>query len=160
MMDGERQVLEQLAEPFERIKAWRSRVATAEEPERGSALAGDALIWPPHPTWEVARVALASSVDHLNLARVVIEARELFPAAHFTAIRGALVGGAVGVWALHPEARHDRQQRSLRVLDEWYQRRLQYNESVDLERLNDADRTALADQCDFLADRRAGAKEL
>lgn len=158
--DGERQVLEQLAGPFERVKAWRSRVATAEEPERGSELAGASLIWPPHPTWEVARVALASSVDHLNLARVAIETRELFPTAHFTAIRGALVGGAVGVWALHPEARNKRQQPSLRVLDGWYQRRLQCNESVDLERLNDAERTALADQCDFLADRKAGAKDL
>lgn len=160
MLAQERQVLEQLAQPFQQVKAWRSRVAVAEKPERGSELDGDAAIWPHHPTWELSRMALASGVDHLNLARVAIDARELFPSAHFTALRGALVGGSMGVWALHPDARHDRQQRALRILDEWYQRRLEYQGEVRAERLSDAERIAVADQADFLSDRRAMAREL
>ena len=47
----------------------------------------------------------------------------VYPTSHFTVLRGALVGAAQSVWLLSPDDALERQQRALRVIDEWYRRR-------------------------------------
>ncbi|HKJ10953.1 MAG TPA: hypothetical protein VJ976_01045 [Ornithinimicrobium sp.] len=75
-----------------------------------SDLEVDAHIWRWHPPYEVARQSLIAAVQHLNLARTAIEAREVYPTSHFTVLRGALVGAAQGVWLLAPDDAQERQQ--------------------------------------------------
>ena len=71
-----------------------------------------------------------SATQHLNLARAAIEAGEVFPTAHFSVLRGALVGSSMAVWVLGPDPAVDRQQRALRVVEEFYKRALQYHDDI------------------------------
>jgi hypothetical protein len=121
--------LQSMRDTYPDLDRWRARSAQIEEPQTGSELHGDAQIWPGFPPHQVARVALVSAVQHLNLVRASVEAKELFPIAMPTALRGALLGAARGVWLLAPDLRHDRQQRGLRTVHEVHRRYLQYLES-------------------------------
>ncbi|WP_344811543.1 hypothetical protein [Microlunatus aurantiacus] len=73
---------------------------------------------------------MISATDHLKMARAAIEARKVFPSAHATVLRGALVGSAQAYWLLAESKRGERQQRSLLVLEEFYKRRLQYDKHL------------------------------
>jgi hypothetical protein len=134
--------LQSIRDTYPDLDRWRARSAQVEEPQAGSELDGDARIWPGFPPHQVARVALISAVQHLNLVRTSIEAKELFPIALPTALRGALLGAARGVWLLAPDSGRDRQQRALRTIHEIHRRYLQYLESapprVDPDDLADA----------------------
>ena len=59
-----------------------------------------------------------------------------------------------------PDDASERQQRALRVIDEWYRRREQYNNSVASADLSDVDRTRLHDQTGHLQERRCQARRL
>lgn len=130
MTEEERQALLAIANTFDRLEGWRARSRKSEVPEPGSELARDAGIWTWFPPAEVARQSLVAATQHLNLAATAIRAKDIYPSSHYTVLRGALVGGAMAVWVLTPEASHDRQQRALRVVHEWYRRALQYNQDA------------------------------
>lgn len=103
------------------LDSWFTRTATSVEvPQPGSELFADDLAFRYSPISEISRISLASGVEHLRMVRVVIDARQLFPSATFTALRGALVGGAQAVWILSPDNTMDRQSRGLTVIAEEY----------------------------------------
>ncbi len=112
------------------LDGWRVRCRSVERPEAGSELAGDEGVWPYMDPAEVARQGLASTTQHLNLARVAVEAGEVFPTAHYSVLRGGLVGACMAVWVLGPDVASDRQQRALRIVDEVYRRALQHHDYV------------------------------
>ena len=117
-------------EPLDR---WRARSRTVESPQPGSDLAGDIPASPGIPSHELARHALVSATQHLNLARTAIEASDLYPIAHNSVLRGALVGSSRAVWMLWPDDPLERQQRALRVGYESHRRFRQYAEAAGLE---------------------------
>ena len=121
--------LQSIRDTYPDLDRWRARSRELEEPQTESELHGDAQIWPGFPPHQVARVALISAVQHLNLVRASIEAKEIFPIALPTALRGALIAAARGVWLLAPDSGRDRQQRALRTIHEIHRRYLQYLES-------------------------------
>lgn len=126
LSSDERLALQQMHGTFPTLEQWRSRSRSAEKPELGSESAADDRIWPWLPPSEIARQSLSAATQHLNLARTAIEAMDIYPISHFTVIRGALVGASQAVWILAPDIRPERQQRALRVIDEWYRRALQH----------------------------------
>lgn len=160
MSERDRAALRSIESTYPLLDAWRARSRSAERPDRGSELEGDARIWTWHPPYEAARQSLIAAVQHLNLARTAIAAHEVYPTSHFTVLRGALVGAAQGVWLLSPDDATERQQRALRVIDEWYRRRTQYNNAIDPAALSDVDRARLHDQTRHLEERRCQARRL
>ena len=94
-----------------------------EQPERGSPLAQDDAVFVWHPISEVARFSLITSGEHLRLARTSIEAHQVYPTAHFTVLRGALVGAAQAIWGLAAaEASSERRERGLTLIHEMYRK--------------------------------------
>lgn len=160
MNDRDRAALRHIEPTYPYLDVWRARSRSAERPERESELEADAHIWTWHPPYEVARQSLIAAVQHLNLARTAIEAHEIYPTSHFTVLRGALVGAAQAVWLLAPDDALERQQRALRVIDEWYRRRTQYNNAIDPVSLSDEDQARLRDQTSHLDERRRHARRL
>lgn len=126
LSEKEQQQLNRIREAYVDLDQWRVRSWKGETPERGSELAEDDRITPRCPLSEFARQSLVSAVQHLNLARAALEAGQLFPSAHYTVLRGALVGGSIAVWMLSPTEGDVRQQRGLRVAYEWMDRAQQY----------------------------------
>ena len=148
--------LQSIRATYADLDRWRARSQQVEEPQAGSELHGDAQIWSGFPPHQVARVALISAVQHLNLARTSVEAKEIFPIALPTALRGALIGAARGVWLLAPDARHDRQQRALRIIHEIHRRYLQYLQSTP----PGVDPTDLANAISDISTRRDAVHQL
>lgn len=128
LSDPQRQALRQILETSQTLEGWRARSRQVEVPQSGSEAASDDDIWPWLPPSEIARQSLIASTQHLNLARTAIEVGDIYPSSHFTVVRGGLVGACQAVWILGPNDRAERQQRALRVIDEWYFRALQYGE--------------------------------
>lgn len=148
--------LQSIRATYPDLDRWRARSGQVEEPQVGSELHGDARIWPGFPPHQVARVALVSAVQHLNLVRTSIEAKEIFPIATPTALRGALLGAARGAWLLAPDSRDDRQQRALRTIHEVHRRYLQYLESSP----PGIDRAELAKAIEDVKERRDVIRDL
>lgn len=130
MTAAEAEALLSLRETYPLLDGWRERGRRVERPEPGSDLAGDESAWRWHDPAEVSRQSLMSATQHLNLARVAIEAGELFPTAHYTVLRGGLVGASLAVWVLGPDMPTERQQRALRVVHESYTKALQHHDEV------------------------------
>lgn len=130
MTEDELEALRSIRASYEELDRWRARSRGVERPERGSDLSSDEAIWPYLDPAEVARQSLVSATQHLNLARAAVEAGEVFPTAHYSVLRGALVGGSMAVWVLGPDVAVDRQQRALRVVNEFYKRALQYHDEI------------------------------
>lgn len=126
LSDSDRRALERMWVTFSTLETWRVRSRSVEEPERGSEAALDDAIWRWMPPSEIARQSLVAATQHLNLARTAIEAEDIYPSSHFTVIRGGLVGASQALWILGPDDRTERQQRALRVIDEWYRRAMQH----------------------------------
>lgn len=126
MNEEEKQALDAIRATFDDLDRWRARSRDAEVPQQGSELAADARVSPYLPPAELARQSLVAATQHLNLARTAIVAKDIYPASHYTVLRGALVGGSMAVWILAPAAAHDRQQRAMRVAYEWHSRAGQY----------------------------------
>jgi hypothetical protein len=132
MTPGETACLRAMESTFPILDAWQARCARQpEEPQRGSELIEDDRVWPQHRISEMARLSLALSVEHLRLIRVMLDARQLFPSAPFTTLRGALVGAAQAVWVLSPDDRETRQSRGLCVIAEEYAQLAKFYSEAD-----------------------------
>lgn len=130
LTEEELEALRSIRSTYDDLDRWRARSRGVERPERGSELAEDEAVWPYFDPAEVARQSLVSATQHLNLGRAALEAGELFPTAHYSVLRGTLVGASMAVWVLGPDVAVDRQQRALRVVEESYKRVLQYQEDI------------------------------
>lgn len=138
------------------LDRWRLRVQSLEQPELGSDLAADDTVFPYHRISEVVRASLAISGENLRLAADAIHRRNLYPSAHFAALRSALVGACQAVWILAPEHETTRRDRGLSVIDESYRRSGKFHEATRAVApdLTDLDEAALADQLAWIRERR------
>lgn len=107
---------------------WVYRGRTIERPQPGSELSDDDKLWPWLPTSELARLALVSASEHLQLVGECVERRRLYVTASHTALRAALLGASSAVWLLGPSDSQERRQRGLRSASEWYRRKAQADE--------------------------------
>lgn len=98
-----------------------------EEPERGSALAADDTVFIWHRISETSRLSLLTAGEHLRLAKTSIEAGQVYPSAHFTVMRTALVCASQAVWILAADAA-ERQERGLTLIGEMYTQLAKYDE--------------------------------
>ena len=93
----------------------------------------------------MARTSLLFSGEHLRLARDAINARQVYPGAHFIVLRGALVGAAQAVWILAAKGAPERQERGLTLIVEMYRQLRKYygeveNISLTLDEQRDLER--------------------
>ena len=146
--------LEAIRATYADLDRWQSRAQRYEVPQPGSKLALEDALYPWHAISEVARVSLISSGEHLRLARTALEAGELYPSAHFTVLRGALVGACQAVWVLAAGNAADRQERGLMLIDEMYAQLQKYYSEVATTPLSDAQRRDLVDQINWSQERR------
>lgn len=120
--------LAHLRQTYADLDRWRARSRHLEQPQRGSEMDSDTAAT--HgmgvPLHDLCRHPLISATQHLNLARTSVEARQVFPIAHPTAIRGALLGASRGVWLLHPAEASVRRVRAARVALEMHERLLEW----------------------------------
>lgn len=137
------------------LDRWKARAATTEPPLPGSELAIDDTVFPRHPISEVARTSLVLAGEHLRLARVSIEAGQLYPSAHFTVLRGGLIGAAQAVWVLSPEERVTRQERGLTVLSEMHKQMSKHYKRLETFTLTETERLELREQQSWLSTRMA-----
>lgn len=106
------------------------------------------------PISQFARLSLITSGEHLRLAREALNIRQVYPSAHFTVLRGALVGASQGVWILAPDERAERQERALTVLEEMYTQMVKHYNALD--GLSQGDLEVLENQQEWLRTRVAG----
>lgn len=113
-------LLAAIEETYSEIDRWRAKFATPRLPYDGSPLARDDAIWPQYSLSTAAWTSMASAFDHLDLIRLTIESRRLFPTAQFSVLRGSLVAASQAVWLLAPEEPDIRVERGLQVATEHY----------------------------------------
>lgn len=158
MGDGE--LLEAIRATYPTLDEWRDTLSEIIVPPPGSALAVDDEEWPYLSASSLVSVGLASAREHLHAVRLLIEARELFPAATATVCRSALIGASLAVWMLQPDEREERLRRSLSLAVEDYKRHIQFGRDVK-ELFPDALITPTADeQLDRLELRRSQVMSL
>ncbi|MFT3834395.1 MAG: hypothetical protein QM711_13905 [Micropruina sp.] len=156
LSDDDRAHLAAILECGPALDRWRLRVQRTEPPECGSDLSADDSVFPYHRISEVVRTSLAISGESLRLATDAIHRGNLYPSAHFTALRSALVGACQAVWILAPGDAPTRRNRGLSVIDEAYRRSAQYHDATKnyAPKLSASDATALDDQLAWIATRR------
>lgn len=132
---------------YDDLDGWHARgqKMPPEQPERGSLLAADDAIFYWHNISETARFSLLTSGEHLRLAKTAIEAHQVYPSAHFTVMRTALVCAAQAVWILAPPDAHDRQERGLTLIGEIYDQLGKHDAEQLTLPLNAADQKDLRD---------------
>lgn len=158
LTDADREALRQIFETESNLDRWRIRARSVEEPEVGSDLALDDKIFPHMAISQLVRMSLVLSGEHLRLALDSLRAKQLYPSAHFTVLRGALVGASQGVWILSPEDGQERRERGLAVLDEMYTQMEKYYNA--LGGLSGEEQASLDDQKSWLSDRRTGVADV
>lgn len=112
---GQPTALDHICGTFRELDLWGRRSALVNRPRPGSELARDdaeAIGW---HTSQLAIAGLGAARNHLQAVRVHIDARQSFPDATGTLIRGAMLGGAQAVWLLAPDDGPTRAKRT-RVL--------------------------------------------
>ncbi|MDZ4351784.1 MAG: hypothetical protein U1B81_04075 [Arthrobacter sp.] len=140
------------------LESWRHRAQTLEEPQPGSELSEDNKIFP-QPIGDEARLSLISAGEHLRLAWTAIKAGQLYPTAHFTTLRGALMAASQALYILGPDDPSVRQERGLAVIFESYHRLRQFHEEcLKMPNLREDDRQKIHQQIIWLEGRKAGAK--
>ena len=81
----------------------------------GSSLAGDDKASRPYQVSHAARMCLVAGVDHLHAAKALfLDLHVLHVAAQFSLVRGSLENLSAAFWILHPKARNERIERTLR----------------------------------------------
>lgn len=124
--DGEAESETVVRGTFSSLSEWQTRLQRPYRPEPHSEMAVDDEDWPHFPLSTVAWSGLAAASDHLNAIRRHVEAYQLFPMAHPTLCRTALIGAAQTVWVLAPAERADRLGRSSTVVADLYMHHLRY----------------------------------
>lgn len=154
--DEDRAYLDAILECEPDLDRWRLRVQRIEPLERGSDLMADDSVFPNHRISEVVRASLAISGENLRLAADAIHRGNLYPSAHFTALRGAIVGACQAVWILAPDDALTRRNRGLSVIDEAYRRSAQFHDSTKKHapNLSASDVAALDSQLAWISTRR------
>ncbi|WP_280470568.1 hypothetical protein [Nocardia farcinica] len=127
---------------FAQLDLWRA-TPPIFTPGSGSQLRGDDDDWPGFSISQLAHSGVVVAVEHLQALRVHVDRRspelvELFPLAHATLCRTALVGAAQAVWLLAPDERAERLRRHHTVIAEMQARHLEYLDG--LQKLAGADR--------------------
>lgn len=115
---------DEIAETFTQLDAWAGRVRQPFQPDPGTPLHLDEEPFPWLTAADLAWQALAGAQDHLKGFRAWFLARDLYPIATFSLLRGAMVGGALASWLLLPDDAEVRIGRALAVADEWYRNHL------------------------------------
>lgn len=115
---------------FKQLDVWRRANGTFA-PEPFSPLSEDDKSWPPMAISQVAHGSLAAAVEHLQAIRVHVDVADgagenLFPLAHQTLVRAALLAAAQAVWLLAPDASEVRLARHRKVQATVYSRHLEY----------------------------------
>lgn len=136
------------------LDRWQARGREVELPQPGSRLAADDAVYQWHSISEVARVSLLSGGEHLRLARTAIEARQVYPSAHFTVLRGALIGACQAVWILASDDAAERQERGLMVIDAQLEQLRKYYDELATTPLSEDERLELAEQVKWCEGRR------
>ncbi|OZC62008.1 hypothetical protein CH306_17565 [Rhodococcus sp. 15-725-2-2b] len=82
-------------------------------PAKSSELHLDDEDWIPHPLSQSAYQAFTAALDHLQAIRVHLDVPKpvLFPYAHLSLCRPALVAASLAVWLLNPAERQERIER-------------------------------------------------
>lgn len=150
-------VLQQIRDTYPDLDQWqeRSELPRPEEPATGSELADDDTLFRWHRISESVRLSLVMSGEHLRMARTSLEAGQVYPSAHFTVLRGALVGAAQAVWILSEDDPIERRERGLALIAEMYKQLRKYYVDVSTTSLSKDQRLGLKDQimlCDTLTD--------
>ncbi|UTT40481.1 hypothetical protein NMP99_04085 [Glutamicibacter mishrai] len=112
------------------LNRWRIRAQRIEPPERGSELQLDDAGFAEHPISEMARTSLISAGEHLRLAWTAIKVGQLYPIAHFTTLRSALLAASQAVYILGPEDSEVRRGRGLAAVAESYKRSRQFHKDT------------------------------
>jgi len=142
------------------LEGWRLRVQKPEPPQIGSELADDDAVFPYSPISEAARVSLTSAGEHLRLALTALKAGQLYPVAHFTTLRTALLAASQGVYILGPDEPRERRSRGLAVVVEAYKRLRQYHQDTmdDAPDVTEAEKQQLSDQIAWVKQRLEAAR--
>lgn len=127
---SEQQALEAIEATFARVDELRKRFAIAHPPAPGSVFDADDSTMPRMRLSELARTSLAQAWDHFDLVKLIIESRRTFVAATGSVLRGALVASAQSLWLVEPDDALQRRERGLFAAQEWYERRIQYQNEM------------------------------
>lgn len=136
------------------LEGWRVRAQRSEVPESGSELQLDDAGFDEHPISEMARISLISAGEHLRLAWTAILAGQLYPIAHFTTLRSALLAASQAVYILGPDEGSVRRGRGLAAVAESYKRARQFHkETLKHPDLTDGERQEIEAHVEWLTTR-------
>ena len=158
-MTSEADYLRHLAAHKQDLKWWSVRASRMEEPQPGSELYEDDLVFVYDRISDAARLSLSLAGEHLRFAWTAIEAGQLYPSAHFTTIRGALVAASQALYILGPKDSRTRRGRGLAVIHESYRNLKNFHEGFRaLPDLSVAETQRLEEHLDWLGLRMSSAK--
>lgn len=122
------QRLKTIVGTFGHLDLWRERMSHVLIAEPGSELEVDDTDWPypPMSMSQLVWAGLSSAREHLQAVRVHIEHGQLFPLAHLSMIRAAVVGASQGVWLLADDDRDVRLKRSRHLANYAYSEHLKF----------------------------------
>lgn len=141
------------------LEGWRLRAQKPEPPQTGSELAHDDAVFPYSPISEAVRISLTSAGEHLRLAITALKAGQLYPVAHFTTLRTALLAASQGVYILGPNETRERRSRGLAVVVETYKRLRQYHQDMlSAPDVTESEKQQLSDQVVWVGQRLETAR--
>ena len=132
-MVNEAEAAEKIRSTFDQVELWHSTPLFV--PTVGSQLRADDDTWPYMSISQLSKVGLDVAAEHLYASRLLIDAHELFPFAHRSLLRTALVGAAQTVWLLGDDVPAERTRRHRVLMATMYHRHRQY--LAELLTLND-----------------------
>jgi len=148
-------ILERLRTWYPDLESWRVRSnrADPEEPEPRSQLANDDKAFPTLRLSEIARLSLISAGEHVRLACDGLEAGHTYNSAHFTTLRGAMVGASQAIWLLGPDESSVRRERLRVFAAEMHKQMRTHYGYLDRLDLDEAERMELDAQIAWLDQR-------
>ncbi|GAA1337707.1 hypothetical protein [Arthrobacter roseus] len=142
------------------LEGWRLRARRRENPQDGSELHKDDTVFEAHPISEAARICLISAGEHLRLAWTAVKAEEVYPIAHYTTLRGALLAASQAVYILGPDEAEIRRGRGLAAIAESYKRSRQFHkETLKSPGLTEVEKQQTRAQMEWLTSRMNEARK-
>ena len=158
-MTSEARYLRHLAAYKQDLEWWKVRASRKEEPQSGSELHEDDQVFVYDRISDTTRLSLALAGEHLRFAWTGIEAGQLYPSAHFTTIRGALVAASQALYILGPEDSQTRRGRGLAVIHEAYRNLKNFHEGIRTQPdLSESEAQQLEDHLKWIGSRMGSAK--